>query len=121
MNKIIYWLLLILCKGNRLKLSASLCLFYYKQMKKYEAPFKNYLSTLLNDAIPCTLTTPFGKVKVCYTKKATVDTDKLLKSIPIEKLISMSNVRVNLVMKYLGDKFDTVVSNWYNEKSVLLK
>lgn len=121
MNKIISVILKVMYRNNPQKLAASLCLYHYKQMKKQEASFKRQRSMLLETSAPCTLTTPFGVVSVCMTPKANLDLDRLVATIPAHKLVTLTSVRVNLVMKYLGKDFDNVVANWYNEKQVLFK
>ena len=121
MNKILSVILKFMYRNNPQKLAAALCLYHYKQMKKQEVSFKRYRSTLLETSATRTYTTPFGDVDVRSVPKANLDVDKLIIKIPVKKLVTMSSVRVNLVMKYLGKEFDAIVKNWYNEKQVIFK
>lgn len=120
MRKIMYAVLYIMYRGDRAKVLSAMCLWYYKQMKHREEYFKEYRSALLNVVFaPYQTNTVFGKVRVSQQQKAILNMPALIQYIPVNKLMDMSAVRVNLVMKYLGNEFDKVVEKWYNSKSVL--
>lgn len=114
------WLLGCIYRSN-LKLAAALTLYYYRQMKSVERKFrisKEWLLAIAPNA--CDVETLFGVAKVSTIRQATLDNDKLLEHVDHKKLLEMSTIRVNLVIKHMGNQFDKVVKNWYDDKRVLL-
>lgn len=114
------WLIKLLY-SNKIKLAAALTLYYYNKMKAFESKFrvsKEWLLAITPTA--CEVATLFGTAKVSTVRQAVLDNDKLLEHVDHKKLLEMSTVRVNLVLKHMGNKFDTVVKNWYDDKRVLL-
>lgn len=121
MRNILYWVHYPVCLGNRTKLLASLTLLYYKLMKHFETQFKRNRELLMQQTNDGTIHTVYGTVEVRTTPKAILDVDKLIKTVPVKQLMELSQIRVNLVMKQLGNQFDKVVLKWYDSKSVLFK
>ena len=120
MTKLVYLIHYVLCGCNKAKTLATLALRYYKQMKAKELCFHYYRSALLAYAADTYTThTLYGRVRVQTLTKAQINTDKLAKYVPVNKLVGMSALRVNLIMKYLGNEFDKVVDKWYTTKCVL--
>lgn len=114
------YLLRVMNKAQRVKLIATLTLYYYRKMKRIEVRFrkcKNLLLSLSPDN--CEVGTLFGRCKISTVKQAELDYGKLLKAMDHRSILDMSVVRVNLIRKHLGNKFDTVVKSWYYDKQVL--
>jgi hypothetical protein len=114
------WLLSLLYK-NKVRLAAALTLYYYQQMKRMEFKFrvnKEWLLAISSCAED--VETIFGTAKISTVRQAVLDNDKLLQFVDHKQLLEMSTVRVNLVLKQMGNKFDTVVKSWYDDKRVLL-
>lgn len=114
------WLLRCLYR-NQVRLAAALTLYYYRKMKSVESKFRASKAWLLAIAPrSCEVKTLFGLARVSTVKQAVLDNEQLLKHVDHRKLLEMSDIRVNLVLKHMGKKFDAVVKNWYDEKRVLL-
>ena len=106
---------------NQVRLAAALTLYYYRKMKSVESKFRASKAWLLSIAPrACEVKTLFGTARVSTVKQAELDNEQLLKHVDHKKLLEMSDIRVNLVLKHMGKKFDAVVKNWYDEKRVLL-
>lgn len=112
------WMLYSIGKYN-VKLIATLTLYYYKKMKSVEEKFRLCKSLLLAMSKPSDeIKTLYGLAKISTIRQATLDNDKLLEHVDHKKLLEMSTIRVNLVMKHLGNRFDAVVKNWHDDKQV---
>ena len=113
-------LIKLLYCNNKLKLATALTLYYYKTMKSIESKFRYWKNVLLSvSPRSCEVDTLFGSAKVSTLAQAELNYDKLLKVMDAKDVLEKSILRVNLIRKSLGNKFDSVVKSWYDDKQVL--
>ena len=108
---------------NPKKSLANKVFHYYNKMKYYEALFRQH-KAMLTEQYPMgtTFQLPNGSITVSENKKVVLDIGKVLKTIPHNVLLEVVNIKVNVLVKYVGQaKFRELISHWNKEKSIIIK